>query len=319
MTSGDLNDGLHALLQGVIDYAGLFPPARLSMSETVQNYAKFLESDEEWMLGRLIVPARRLEEFEREAAPIMQQWINRHERESASEEPSEQGAWQISALTGDAGSDELANDLETIAEFNERHAHDQGGDGFAVVDVIELKADSARAIDVALDLIPEDLYAFFEIPSKHDPRGFVAAIVDGDAGAKIRTGGLTAESYPLPAEVARFIAACSKAKVTWKATAGMHHPLRHFSDAVQTKEHGFLNIFIAGCLAGAGMVNESEIEQILNVEHINAFTIDKKIVGWTDKRMPIADVRRVREQIASSFGSCSFDEPVADLRTLKLL
>lgn len=51
------------LLEGLIDYAGLYPPACLDMSATVQNYADCRESEWSWALGRLVVPAPRLKEL----------------------------------------------------------------------------------------------------------------------------------------------------------------------------------------------------------------------------------------------------------------
>ena len=62
---------LRALLHGLIDYAGLFPPARLDMQSAVANYARYLEGNRAWMLGRFVVPSSRLEEFERAAAALL--------------------------------------------------------------------------------------------------------------------------------------------------------------------------------------------------------------------------------------------------------
>src|SRR5688572_9168107 len=54
---------LRALLTNVIDYAGLFPPAELSLDEAIRNYARFRTEPEAWMLGRFIIPAARLGEL----------------------------------------------------------------------------------------------------------------------------------------------------------------------------------------------------------------------------------------------------------------
>ena len=58
---------LRILLRGLIDYAGLFPPASLDMADAVRNYAAYREGEHAWALGRFVVPAARLEEFERVA------------------------------------------------------------------------------------------------------------------------------------------------------------------------------------------------------------------------------------------------------------
>ena len=63
-----MSEHLRALLHHVVDYAGLFPPAKLDMQPTVDNYAAALAGADQWMLGRLIVPVKRLDEFEACAA-----------------------------------------------------------------------------------------------------------------------------------------------------------------------------------------------------------------------------------------------------------
>jgi hypothetical protein len=68
-----MHDSMRALLSRLIDYAGLFPPAKLDMATTISNYARYREGDDAWMLGRLIVPASRLDEFEEAAQTALRQ------------------------------------------------------------------------------------------------------------------------------------------------------------------------------------------------------------------------------------------------------
>src|SRR5690606_14523404 len=102
-------------------------------------------------------------------------------------------------------------DLDRIAAFND--LHEDPANGFALIDAIELKGDSASAIDSALDMIPDELFPFFEIPITDDPRGLIASLVGSEAGAKVRTGGVTADLYPQADHLARFIHACAGAAV----------------------------------------------------------------------------------------------------------
>ena len=46
-----MNASLRALLTGVVDYAGLFPPARLPLDEAIRNYARYRQGSDAWMLG----------------------------------------------------------------------------------------------------------------------------------------------------------------------------------------------------------------------------------------------------------------------------
>ena len=53
-----MDNSLHALLEGLIDYAGLFPPAELDMERAVRKYIGFRTEAESWMLARFVLPAR---------------------------------------------------------------------------------------------------------------------------------------------------------------------------------------------------------------------------------------------------------------------
>lgn len=288
---------LHAMLAGLVDYAGLFPPAKLDMAPTVANYAGYLAGDDSWALGKLIVPAARLDEFEQHAAAHLPAGDN--------DDP-----WQLTVLVK---YDRLDDDLLRVTAFNDTHA------GRAQVQVIELRAESAGDIDHALDRIPDDMFPFFEIAVADDPRGLIAAIAGSDAGAKVRTGGTEASAYPTPEHLARFIAACAAANVPFKATAGLHHPLRHFSEAVGTDEFGFLNVFTAGVLARTGKTTERELAAILVDQSPDSFDFGLDQLRYVDRDIGVDQVRDARATFAISYGSCSFTEPLADLRTLNLM
>lgn len=293
-----------ALMSDLIDYAGLFAPAKLDMPTTVRNYADYLSSPDAWMLGRLLVPAGRLEEFERCAASSLP-----HDDEP---EP-----WRISCLTAPAGERQLDDDLHRIALFNHQHAAPDAG--LAMIDVIELHADSAQTVDAALDMIPDELFAFFELAIGDDPRGLIAALPGGDAGAKVRTGGLTADATPAPAPLARFIAACASAKVPFKATAGLHHPIRHHDDSIDARTFGFLNVFVGACLAHELQLDQKLLAELLDDESNSPFRFDAEGLAWREYRLTHDQIANARDHFAVSFGSCSFDDPRDGLRKLKFL
>lgn len=297
---------MHALMSRLIDYAGLFPPAKLDMDAAVHNYADYLRDDDSWMLGRFIVPVARLDEFEQVALSAM--------RQTAADET---GPWQISALTAPAGTAELEDDLARIATFNRKHEDDDND--LALIDVIELRADSPGAIEHAMERIAGGLLPFFEITLESDPRPSIVAMSAGDCGAKVRTGGVTAQAYPSVPQIAHFIHACAANNVPFKATAGLHQPLRHRSDEMKTEEHGFLNVFIAGALALTDELTVDEIEALLDERSIDALRVDDDFIEWRGRRLRDDSIEDVREEFAISFGSCSFDEPREGLRALGLL
>lgn len=139
--------------------------------------------------------------------------------------------------------------------------------------------------------------------------------------AKIRTGGVKPEAIPGVAEVAAFILACAERKLPFKATAGLHHPVRaeypltYEPNAPRAVMHGFVNVFLAAAFAWHGT---RDIEPILAETDPSAFRFDDR-AHWSNWSLSAAQVREARTQFAHAFGSCSFDEPVHDLQSLGLL
>jgi hypothetical protein len=232
--------------------------------------------------------------------------------------------WRVSTvIDGD-----LRQALDLIARFNDHHASEDSG--LAVVDALEVRAPDPAFIDRATNDIPDDIFPFFEIPGQTprestDPRGFIAALAGAGAAAKIRTGGVVPEAIPSVEQVAAFIHACHAADVPFKATAGLHHPIRaeypltYEPAAPRAVMHGFLNIFVAAVL-----VREAELEIEHTIEILReitpaGFRFTDAGIAFRDTPVPTIEIARTREAFALSFGSCSFDEPVDDLRKMELI
>jgi hypothetical protein len=298
---------IRALLTNIVDYAGLFPPARLDMAPAVHNYAEYRHAEHAWMLGRFVVPVSRLDEFEHAAADLL---------------PRDEDAepWRLSALAAD----DLAPALERVGKFNEEHT--EASNGLALIDSLELKADTPAKIENAVRRVPAAIQAFFEIPLEQDVRGLVAALAgEENVAAKMRTGGVEPAMIPGPEPVARFILACAAANVAFKATAGLHHPIRaeqpltYDEQPTRAVMHGFLNVFLTAALAGATLLTLEEAVALLEQTSPEAFTFDDSGASCADRRLTLDQIDRARREFALSFGSCSFQEPVDDLRALSLL
>jgi len=317
-----LKPSLTALLEGLIDYAGIFPPAELDLDEAIRNYDRYRFAEESWMLSRFICPARRLEELESAGMELF----------------SKNAPFVFSALgrggeTADAFVAGLARDLDAIREFREAHGRR------VVVDVLE-----ARLPDALVDGAPEALRAFFgavdeavrsdgppsmtvfyEVPigrAGGDTVERVAAALAADhrpIGFKLRTGGLDAAAFPAPEQVARVIQACRRAGVPFKATAGLHHPFRRYRESVQTRMHGFVNVFGAAALAAAHDLSDEAVAAIVADEDPAHFVFEEDALRWQDLSAPVDKIREVRRTLGISYGSCSFDEPREDLKGLGLL
>jgi hypothetical protein len=294
---------VHILLSQSIDYAGLFPPAGLGMSAAVDNYLRYQAGPEAWALGRFILPADRLVEFEKAAGDGASQRVPRR-------------PWQLSALVGP----DLAGDLDQIAGFQRRRSDRAPA---MTVDTIEAKAEGVSAIEDTMRSVPGRLQVYFELPIEPDPIDLIATVARVGARAKVRTGGVVPQAFPSTVNLARFIHACVRAKVPFKATAGLHHAVRaeyrltYEEDSLSGVMFGFLNLFLATALARNGTA-ERETCRILEESSPAAFRIDDGTVSWRDQRLDRDALGRGRESLVS-FGSCSFTEPIDELQSLHWL
>lgn len=294
---------LRTLMAGLVDYAGLFPPASRSMSDAVREYAAHRAGAQAWMLGRFVVPAARLDAFAGEAAACL---------------PGAGEPWRLSVLAGD----DAGRDVATVAALNAAHRG-------VVCDVLEARADDAAGVAqvarAAVGAPPgAPLAVYVEIPVAADPAPAIHAIAAHGLRAKIRTGGVTADAVPPPDAVVRFLVACIRARVAFKATAGLHHPLRgeyaltYAPDAPRGTLYGFLNVFLAAALLRDG--GSADDARALLVEgDPGAFTFADEGVRWRGRLIVTARLSRLREASAIAFGSCSFAEPVDELTALQLL
>jgi len=303
----DAVDAAGALLRALIDYAGLFPPASLAMPSAVANYDAYSRSEWNWILGRFIVPVARLAEFEEAFAELPA---------PASPTFPFHTNWQLSVLLGT----DVVADVARIREFNARMSNSSSGR--AVVEAVELKAASAEEITRLSGVVPAEFATYFEIPLLSCAE-CIASVASCGRRAKIRTGGETADKFPAPESVIEFIGLCAAANVPFKATAGLHHPLRSVHQFTYQPEspsgimHGFVNVFLAAAFLRAGMERKLAV-QLLEEQSSHAFQFDVDGVGWRQHRLSRNEIAAARRGFALSFGSCSFTEPIDDLRFLHL-
>ncbi|HYC49595.1 MAG TPA: hypothetical protein VEB19_00675 [Gemmatimonadaceae bacterium] len=294
---------LRVLLYHVVDYAGLFPPASLPMEDAIREYARQRAGDDAWALGRFVLPAARLEEFEGAAGGNLP--------------ASGAHSWALSALLGS----HIEEDLDRIEVFNERHRDPRSG--AVIVDTVELKTHTARDIMRASEMLDRRFDTYIEIPVADDPAELIDAISNTIAKAKIRTGGVTEDAFPSSAHVVRFVQRCVAHNVAFKATAGLHHPWRaeyrltYAPDAPRGVMYGFLNMLL--CTAAViGAFGEGVALGVLEERDPSAVRFDEQGAHWRGTTFSTDMLDQARESIVS-FGSCSFAEPVADLRALHLL
>jgi hypothetical protein len=287
---------VRAAFEGLIDYAGLFPPARLEMKPALEKYVGLCSGPDAWMLGRFVVPLSRLPEL---LSALPQ---GRRLPLSVIADAGYEGAIRAAALT--------AERRVTVEALEARLEPPQVGEFAAAL----------RAAGV--DSIPAFVEFRRDAAWEQTVQSGMNALRNARIGAKIRCGGTVAEAFPTPGEIAVFVTAAARHGVAFKATAGLHHPVRLRDASTGFTVHGFLNLLAAAALsrrrAGIDALND-----VLSCEDPQAFAFDER--GFTVEAHAVSEVfdaRAIAQTRALSFlsyGSCSFEEPAADLRALGTL
>lgn len=330
-----LSPSVEALLKGAVDYAGLFPPAKLPMPVAVANFARYRTGPEAWMVGRFVVPLGRLEEFlesskghrgsdakakdkdrERDHGGEQDNDLdqdNDRDQDDDLVQDDDLGPWELSVLLKgepDEGS--------VVAAFNAAHL------GSLAITSVEVRYSSfANDTDLA-DLIralPEGTEVWVEVDLAADVAEQVSSIKAVGAFAKIRTGGIESALIPPAESVAAFIAVCVDTDVRFKATAGLHHPLRGeypltYDDfPPRDTMFGFLNVFLATAVRIAGG-SLDEVMAALEETSPTPFLQSDGSIAWRSYRFSAAQLDTLRRSALSSFGSCSVEEPHDELFNL---
>ncbi len=290
-TSTVLRPSVRTAFHTLIDYAGLFPPAQLSVAAAQAEYAAARSGPHAWMLGRFILPATILAGWSGIDAPF--------------------------SVILDGGFDEL----DRLSALRERN------DGIQAIEISpkvwaqgETFAGAIDALSRRLGGACAGLEVYVEIPGvAHSPQTLaqtMPAVARAGLAAKLRCGGLTADAFPSVEEVADFILAANHSGVPFKATAGLHHPVRRLDAASGFRMHGFLNLLAAAALASR--LDARTVRLVLAEEDASAFSFDDRSFAWRDERIGIEELRQARTAFVA-YGSCSFSEPTHDLATLGIL
>lgn len=308
----------HDFMAHLIDYAGLFPPASLSLETAIRNYAAYQSDKDAWMLGRFIIPASRLDELD----PYVSLFSSEMSLTISVVGSKSDNA--VDCLKG------LQADLAQVKAFRERH-----GDTVKI-EVLEMSLppvlpEREMLESIALETSAHALHVFCEatVPLNTDWENHVLITLDaisfhnatGGArfGFKLRTGGVTVDAFPTPRQIAVAFLGCRDRGIAMKFTAGLHHPIRMYRDEVNTRMHGFVNVFAAGMLAHVHSLNITTTTEILADEAPTSFSFTTKGLAWREWMVSVSEITRLREIALCSYGSCSFDEPRDDLRTLEIL
>lgn len=327
-----ISNTLKTLLTHLIDYAGLFPPASLSLSDAYNEFTGYINEGDEWILSKFICPAKQLASL---AELINNNSLN---KKSFSVSVLGRGGLNIEEFTKGVNEDILL-----INEFLKVTDDKFPTDAFEVrlpEDLIlENNVDAMHEVlNNVSSLFKENLSLpakkFFELPLKGNWKSsvdnFVSALKKHNefysqdenfmrSGFKLRTGGVEASAFPSVEQVAYVIKTCYENQVPLKFTAGLHHPIRHYNDSVKTKMHGFLNVFGAAALLYGNELTDEDLVNILSDEDAENFKFDDNNFRWKEFKAPLKVMENARKNFVISYGSCSFDEPREDLASLELI
>jgi hypothetical protein len=281
---------VRSAFERIVDYAGLFPPARLRIEAAALEYERTRRQRHAWMLGRFVVPASRIAELE------------------SALEGSDPVPLAI-LLDGGAARSTSAKVRVEACEVALRIENESGAARAGI-----------RALRKSVEELAPGLPVAVEVPSILNAAVLAEAmdaLAEAGFAAKLRCGGVTADAVPAVEAIAAFVRVAVHERVPFKMTAGLHHPVRHYNEAAGFTMHGFLNVLAAACFAGD--CDTATAVQMLAEEDTGAFRFDDRGFRWRDFFASDETLRTTRADRLLSFGSCSFGEPVEDLAALGML
>lgn len=275
----------HFFLENLVDYAGTFPPAALSLCDSLANFRADQQGPAPSMLGRFICAGAALKEL----AELVQSG----------------DCMLISVLLSQP------EELGLVEDFHARV-------GKSVrVDTVETAwnehaAEWARRWNYRL---------FFEVtPAALAEAAALCAPQAARLGLKLRTGSVKPEGVPPAALIADFLEAAHAAGVPYKFTAGLHHAcageyaLTYAPDSPRARLFGFTSLFTLACLHWDGQLSRGQLIDQLNTARVPL--ADAGGLSWGGLRCTPEKIQDYRQRGGRSFGSCSFREPLEELQEM---
>ncbi|MDG4806586.1 hypothetical protein O7634_07430 [Micromonospora sp. WMMD1120] len=277
-----------ALLDGLVDDAAVFPPGSAALSDALTAHRRHRAAWYADLVGPLLLPASTVTAGELTGLV-------------------DPDAGLVIGLIGDTGIGKLPFALSFLAP-----------DGVTArqveVAVAKRGEDPLPGIAELLrltDELPGVETVYAELPLTFGLMGALDALAAARAAgtpiaAKFRTGGLAAELFPTPAELAAVICACRDRNLPFKLTAGLHQAVRHLDPETGFTHHGYANVLAATVAAadGAGVGTVAELLTVVDPRPLLARATER-----LDTPRPLW----------VGFGSCSILEPLTDLIRLGLV
>lgn len=272
------------LFRRLFDNAATFPPGNAAMPDAVESHLGWLSTAAGDFVGPFVCASPRWAEFVEALAAAAASGVS-----VSVTVPS--GVAAVEAAVA-AATDEPRATLVSV----EVPVPDQA-----------CLADAVELLDAVL---PDDVTGFVELPWSAVDHAACSLLAASRHHLKIRTGGASVESFPAEEVLATMIGRTVEHRVPFKLTGGLHNALRHRDAISGFEHHGFLNVIAATASA-------MDDEDVSTVQVLLA-TRDADQVTDLMRRLPTETARKVRGQFVS-FGTCSIDEPLQDIKNLGLL
>ncbi|MGW2768119.1 hypothetical protein [Streptomyces sp. NPDC001275] len=274
------------LFASLCDDAAVFPPGDMPLAEAVPAHVRHVAAAHASLVGPLVLPQARLAELAELTAGYP--------------------AGSVELAVTVPSPDEVAKALASVTAVPAarlRVLEVAVPDGMPAAEVVPRLSTPLQVLTTS-DLTPVTVYV--EVPRDERRAELIGCLADSPYLAKFRTGGVRAELYPDERELARAVLLAVRAKVPFKATAGLHRAVRNTDPQTRFEQHGYLNLLAA---TGAALNGAVEGEIVAVLAERDASTV-AKLVGALSPE--------VREAFRS-FGTCSIAEPVTELAALGLL
>jgi hypothetical protein len=276
-------DRLFDLFTGMFDDAAMYPPADTKMPAATRGYARHRLSWYAETVGAFVCNARRLPAL---AAQI----------DDLALEP-----FDVAAVVPDGvdGLDPLTRAIANLPQLRLQAVE------------MPLRTDPFAAAARALEpLRASGVLCYLEIPVLRVKDRHIHDMSTAGLRLKLRTGGTSIDAFRTEEELATPIVMCASERLQFKCTAGLHNAVRHRDVETKFEHHGFLNVALAARVA-AGTGNAAATTEVLAERDPRA--IAERI--WDLSR---SDVDAIRAMFCS-FGTCSIEEPIADLIQMGLV
>lgn len=273
------------IFAGLVDDAAVFPPGSADLPDAIAAHQRHRRAWYADLIGPLLVPSSVVDRLAALIRP---------------DEGLEIG------LIGDTGVDGLPAAVSALPPDRARLRQVE-------VAVAKRGEDPQPGLGRLLSLLAgwPKIQGYAEVPLTWGLLAALDTLAEARAGgvdvaAKFRTGGLAAELFPTPVELAAVICACRDRALPFKLTAGLHHAIRDTEPETGFTHHGYLNIL-------AATIGSAEGAEVSDVAELLATTDATRLIEPARRR------RDIDRPLWAGFGSCSVPEPLTDLVRLGLI